>query len=73
MKNRPLASIFLVVFIDLLGFSFILPLLPYYAATFGASPFVVGLITASYAAAQFLRALPSWDDYPTGLAASRSL
>lgn len=56
MKNRPLASIFLVVFIDLLGFSFILPLLPYYASTFGASPFVVGLITASYAAAQFLGA-----------------
>lgn len=56
MKNRPLASIFLVVFIDLLGFSFILPLLPYYAATFGASPFVVGLLTASYAAAQFFGA-----------------
>ena len=56
MKNRPLASIFLVVFIDLLGFSFILPLLPYYAETFGASPFVVGILTASYAAAQFFGA-----------------
>jgi DHA1 family tetracycline resistance protein-like MFS transporter len=56
MKNRPLISIFLVVFIDLLGFSFILPLLPYFAATFGASPFAVGLLTASYAAAQFLGA-----------------
>ena len=56
MKNRPLASIFFVVFIDLLGFSFILPLLPYYAETFGASPFVVGLLTASYAAAQFFGA-----------------
>ncbi len=56
MKNRPLVAIFLVVFIDLLGFSFILPLLPYYAATFGASPFVVGLLTASYAAAQFFGA-----------------
>ena len=56
MRNRPLASIFLVVFIDLLGFSFILPLLPYYAATFGASPTAVGLLTASYAAAQFFGA-----------------
>ena len=56
MKNRPLASIFLVVFIDLLGFSFILPLLPYYAETFGASPFIVGILTASYAAAQFFGA-----------------
>jgi len=56
MKNRLLASIFLIVFIDLLGFSIILPLLPYYAETFGASPFVIGLLTASYAAAQFLGA-----------------
>jgi len=56
MKNKPLAAIFLVVFIDLLGFSFILPLLPYFAETFGASPFVIGLLTASYAAAQFVGA-----------------
>jgi len=56
MKNRLLASIFLIVFIDLLGFSIILPLLPYYAETFGASPFMIGLLTASYAAAQFLGA-----------------
>jgi DHA1 family tetracycline resistance protein-like MFS transporter len=56
MKNKPLVSIFLIVFIDLLGFSIILPLLPYYAETFGASPFVIGLLTASYAAAQFLGA-----------------
>ncbi len=56
MKNRSLASIFLIVFIDLLGFSLILPLLPYYAETFGASPFMIGLLTASYAAAQFLGA-----------------
>jgi len=59
MKNRLLASIFLIVFIDLLGFSIILPLLPYYAETFGASPFMIGLLTASYAAAQFLGAPPA--------------
>jgi DHA1 family tetracycline resistance protein-like MFS transporter len=52
MKNRPLASIFLIVFIDLLGFGLILPLLPYYAESFGASDTVVGLLVASYAAAQ---------------------
>jgi len=56
MKNRLLVSIFLIVFIDLLGFSIILPLLPFYAETFGASPFLIGLLTASYAAAQFLGA-----------------
>jgi len=56
MKNRPLASIFLIVFIDLLGFGLILPLLPYYAETFGASDTVVGLLVASYAAAQLVGA-----------------
>jgi len=56
MKNRPLASIFLIVFIDLLGFGLILPLLPYYAETFGASDTLVGLLVASFAAAQLLGA-----------------
>jgi DHA1 family tetracycline resistance protein-like MFS transporter len=56
MKNSRLLTIFLVVFIDLLGFSLILPLLPYYAETYGASPFIVGLLVASYAAAQLIGA-----------------
>jgi DHA1 family tetracycline resistance protein-like MFS transporter len=47
---------FLIVFIDLLGFSLILPLLPFYADTFGATPFQVGLLVASYAAAQLVGA-----------------
>ncbi len=37
-----LINIFLVVFIDLLGFGLILPLLPFYAGQYGASDFVVG-------------------------------
>lgn len=56
MKNRLLFSIILVVFIDLLGFSLILPLLPYYAETFKANSFVTGLLVASYAAAQLIGA-----------------
>lgn len=56
MKNKPLAAIFLVVFIDLLGFGLILPLLPYYAESFGASDTVIGLLVASYAAAQLVGA-----------------
>ncbi len=56
MKNRPLFAIFLIVFIDLLGFGLILPLLPYYAETFGASDTVIGLLVASYAAAQLIGA-----------------
>lgn len=56
MKNKPLASIFLIVFIDMLGFGLILPLLPYYAEEFGASDTVIGLLVASYAAAQLIGA-----------------
>jgi len=56
MKNKPLTAIFLIVFIDLLGFGLILPLLPFYAETFGASDLVIGLLVASYAAAQLIGA-----------------
>jgi DHA1 family tetracycline resistance protein-like MFS transporter len=56
MKTARLINIFIVVFVDLLGFSLILPLLPYYAGEYGASPFVIGLLTASYAAASLLGA-----------------
>jgi len=56
MKNKALASIFLVVFIDLLGFSLILPLLPYLAKAYHASDFEVGLLVAVYAAASLIGA-----------------
>lgn len=55
-NKKMLFSIFLIVFIDLLGFSLILPLLPFYAETFGASPTLIGLLTATYAAAQLVGA-----------------
>jgi DHA1 family tetracycline resistance protein-like MFS transporter len=51
-----LINIFLVVFIDLLGFGLILPLLPFYAGEYGASDFLVGLLAAAYALAQFFGA-----------------
>jgi len=56
MKTGRLINIFIVVFVDLLGFGLILPLLPYYAETFGATPAVIGLIVASYAAASLVGA-----------------
>ena len=56
MKNSRLLPVFLVVFVDMLGFGLILPLLPYYADSYGATPILVGLLTASYAAAQLLGA-----------------
>jgi len=55
-KRNRLLTIFLVVFVDLLGFSLILPLLPYYAEAYGASDIMIGLLTASYAAAQLVGA-----------------
>lgn len=54
MKRSRLFTIFIVVFVDLLGFSLILPLLPFYADEYGASPFIVGLLVASYAAASLV-------------------
>jgi DHA1 family tetracycline resistance protein-like MFS transporter len=56
VKTARLINIFIVVFVDLLGFSLILPLLPYYAEEFGATPAVIGLLTASYAAASLIGA-----------------
>ncbi|MCS6884361.1 MAG: MFS transporter [Acidobacteriota bacterium] len=46
--------IFVVVFIDLLGFSIILPLLPYYASIFQATPTTIGLLIATYSIFQFI-------------------
>ncbi len=56
MKTSRLINIFLVVFVDMLGFGLILPLLPYYAETFGATPIIIGLIVASFAAASLIGA-----------------
>jgi DHA1 family tetracycline resistance protein-like MFS transporter len=56
MKTGRLINIFIVVFVDMLGFGLILPLLPYYAETFGATPLVIGFLVASYAAASLVGA-----------------
>ncbi len=56
MRKSRLTIIFVIVFIDLLGFSLILPLLPYYAESYNASPTLVGFLVASYALMQFIGA-----------------
>ena len=55
----PLVIIFLTVFIDLLGFGIIIPLLPFYAESFGANAFTVGMLGTSYSLMQFLFS-PVW-------------
>ena len=52
-------AILLVVFIDLLGFGIIIPLLPFYAETFNASPQKVTMLMVVYSLSQFIFA-PVW-------------
>jgi DHA1 family tetracycline resistance protein-like MFS transporter len=54
--KRPLVLVLTFVFIDVLGFSLILPLLPYYAETFDATPAAVGLLLGANALAQLIGA-----------------
>lgn len=54
--QRTLSLLFLFVFVDVLGFSLILPLLPYYAQTFGATAELVGLLLGANALTQLLGA-----------------
>ncbi|MCB0757681.1 MAG: MFS transporter [Flavobacteriales bacterium] len=51
--DRKLYILYLTVFIDLLGFGLVIPILPIYATELGASSFVVGLIMAVYALMNF--------------------
>ncbi len=54
MKQSPLASIFLIVLVDVLGLTIILPLLPFYAESMGATPATVGLLVSVYALSQLI-------------------
>ena len=53
---KPLAIIFLTIFVNLVGFGIIIPLLPFYAQTFGASPLAIGLLFASFSLSQLAAA-----------------
>lgn len=46
--------IWLTVFIDLVGFGIIIPILPLYAERQGATPFQIGALLASYSLMQFI-------------------
>ena len=48
--------IIVIVLVDLIGLSIIIPLLPLFAARFGANPFMIGVLQATYPLMQFLGA-----------------
>jgi MFS transporter, DHA1 family, tetracycline resistance protein len=56
---RKLLPILGITFIDILGFSMLIPMLPYFVTHFGASPLVVGLLFAAFSACQLVAA-PLW-------------
>src|SRR6266436_2890726 len=53
--TTPLIIIFITVFIDLIGFGMVIPILPYYANTapFNATPRDIGFLVATYSLMQF--------------------
>ena len=55
-SRRALAVVFVIVFVDLLGFGILIPVIPLYALSFGATEFVGSLLIASYSAMQFVAA-----------------
>ncbi|MFQ5629470.1 MAG: MFS transporter [bacterium] len=58
-SKAPLTIIFITIFIDLVGFGMIIPVLPIYAESFGATGVEIGLLAASFSLMQFLF-MPVW-------------
>jgi MFS transporter, DHA1 family, tetracycline resistance protein len=53
-ERRALLPIFLIVLVDILGMTIILPLLPFYAEEFGATPRQIGFLVATFAVCQLV-------------------
>ncbi len=59
MSRSVKALVIGTVFVDLVGFAIVLPLLPSYGARYGGSDFAIGVLVASYSLVQLLLA-PWW-------------
>ncbi|KAB2879875.1 MFS transporter [bacterium] len=59
MKRSPLLVVFITVFIDLVSFGIVIPLLPFYAQNFGASGVVIGLLLSVFSLMSFVF-MPLW-------------
>ncbi len=53
LPARAFATVWLTLFLDLVAFGIILPVTPFYAESFGASPSTVALLSAAFSLAQF--------------------
>jgi DHA1 family tetracycline resistance protein-like MFS transporter len=56
LNFKRILPILVIVLVDLMGLSIIIPLLPLYAARFGSSPLIIGILQATYPMMQFLGA-----------------
>jgi len=56
LDMKKILPVFIIILIDLLGLTIIIPLMSLYAVSFGASASVIGLLGAAYPAAQFVGA-----------------
>jgi DHA1 family tetracycline resistance protein-like MFS transporter len=59
LERKTVAIVFLTVFLDLIGFGILIPIQPFFALSFGASPSVITLLSASYSLMQFIF-VPWW-------------
>jgi DHA1 family tetracycline resistance protein-like MFS transporter len=50
----PLPILLLTVFVDMVGFGIVVPVLPLYTERFGASPFTIGMLLAVYSGMGFI-------------------
>lgn len=58
-KKKILGILFAVMFLVMVGFGIIIPVLPFYAEELGASPLALGLLMATYSVMQFIFS-PIW-------------
>ena len=54
-----LLVLMITAFVDMVGFAMVLPLVPFYAASMGATGFIVGLLISAFSVAQLISA-PTW-------------
>lgn len=55
----PLLVLFVTAFVDMIGLTMIMPILPYYATDFGASASTIGVLISAFSLAQLVVA-PAW-------------